>query len=50
VDYNNFDNKEDLGHGIKGDVKPAAKNSKNEKKNMNNKDNNLRSDKNFNND
>ncbi|MBR0596940.1 hypothetical protein [Sinanaerobacter chloroacetimidivorans] len=46
MDKNNFDNKENLGHGIKGDVS-NAKNLKDEKNNKNNKVNNLRSDKNF---
>jgi hypothetical protein len=47
MDKNNFDNKENLGHGIKGDVNTDAKNLKNEKNNKNNKVNNLRSNKNF---
>lgn len=47
MNKDNFDNKENLGHGIKGDVSTADKNFKNEKCNMNNKVNNLRSDKNL---
>ena len=50
MDNNNFDNKENLGHGIKGDINTTDKTSKNDKNILNNKVNNLRSDKNADND
>ena len=46
MDDKDFENKENLGHGIKGDIGTADKNLRSEKDNMNNKVNNLRSDKN----
>lgn len=33
----NLDSKENLGHGIKGEIKTAANNLKNDKNNTNNK-------------
>lgn len=33
----NFDSKENLGHGIKGDIKTTANGLKNDKNNLNNK-------------
>ena len=50
MDNKDFENKENLGHGIKGDISTADKNLRSKNDNMKNKVNNLRSDKNLDND
>lgn len=47
MDNRNLDNKENLGHGIKGNITTGSKNSKSDKNNISQKSNNLRSDKNL---
>lgn len=44
MDQRNFDNKENLGHGIKGENNKAAQNSKDSKNSTNNqsKDNKIK--------
>lgn len=37
MDNNNFNNKENLGHGIKGEISTTVDNAKNDRNNNNNK-------------